>query len=182
MKLEYHTQNLILKALAPTDENAMAVLEFYERNKDIFEVYEAARPENFYTKAYQKSVLSCEFSMAVKSEMFRFWVYKKENPTKIIGTISFFHFMRCVYQCCETGYKFDSNYWHKGYAKEALQYGISLMFEEENLHRIEAYVMPSNIPSIKLLESLGFIQEGLCRSSICVHGKWEDHLLFSLLR
>ena len=182
MIFEYHTQNLILKILSPTTENAAAVLDFLNRNKDVFEPYEAARPENFYSEAYQKTLLTCEFMLISKMEMLRFWVYEKKNPTQIIGTISFFHILHSVYERCETGYKFDKQYWHKGYATEALAFGIGLMFEEYRMHRIEAYVMESNSASIRLLKKLGFVYEGTARQSIFVHGKWEDHMHFALLR
>ncbi len=182
MLFEYHTQNLILKILSPAAENASAVLDFYSQNKDVFEPFEPARPENFYTEAYQNASLTCEFTLISKKEMLRFWVFEKNNPSQIIGTVSFFHIRRSVYACCETGYKFDQRYWHKGYAKEALAFGIGLMFEEYNLHRIEAFCMENNLSSIRLLKALGFAYEGTCRQSICVRGNWEDHMHFALLR
>lgn len=182
MLFTYHTQNLILRILPPTEENAKAVLAFYNRNIDIFEPYEGTRPENFYTETYQKTVLTCEFTLIAKKELLRFWVYEKNTPNQIIGTISFFHILHSIYSRCETGYKFDSHYWHKGYAREALAFGIALMFEEYHLHRIEAFVMENNLPSIRLLEALGFVYEGTCRQAIRVRGQWEDHMLFSLLR
>lgn len=182
MNLEYETERLILKALKPTPEAAGEVLDFYNRNRNLFERYEAARPANFYTKEYQQAVLSCEYNLALKLKTLRFWVYEKENLTVIIGTICFYNITRSIYDCCKTGYKFDPQYWHKGYAREAMRFGISLMFEKLNLHRIEAYVMEENAPSIRLLKDLNFAYEGICRESIRIRDKWEDHMLFALLR
>lgn len=182
MEFQYETEHLILKVLNPSPLNALAVLDFYNKNRAIFEQYEAARPENFYTTEYVHSVLTCEYNLAIQKKAVRFWIFEKTNPEHIIGTISFFNITHSIYDRCETGYKLDPDYWHKGYAKEALQKGISIMFYELNLHRIEAYVMEENTASIYLLKSLQFQHEGTTRQSIRIRGKWEDHMLFALLK
>ena len=55
------------------------------------------------------------------------------------------------------------------------------LFGELNLHRIEAACIPSNAPSIRVLEKCGFSREGLARRYLCINGVWQDHLLFGLL-
>lgn len=182
MNFKYETERLYLKILNPSYENAREVLDFYNRNKEIFEEYEAARPANFYTINYQKSLLASEYNLAVQMKSIRFWIYEKQNPCHIVGTICFYNIIHSVYERCETGYKFDECYWHMGYAKEAMELGILLMFEELHLHRIEAYVMPKNSASLHLLQSLGFQWEGTCRKSIRIRNNWEDHLLYSIIR
>lgn len=179
MDLCYETDRLILKVLKADD--AENVLQFYLDNKELFEKYEPDRPDNFYTAAHQKAVLICEYNLTVKLSAVRFYVYRKEQPDKIIGTIGFRNITRSIYQTCEAGYKFDRNFQHQGYAFEALCMGIAVMFEDLKLHRIEANVMPENAPSIHLLESLGFTLEGTARSFALIHGKWRDHLRYSLI-
>src|SRR5207237_859660 len=46
---------------------------------------------------------------------------------------------------------------------------------------IEAACIPSNSPSIRVLEKCGFAREGLARRYLCINGVWQDHLLFGLL-
>lgn len=182
MNFQYETRRLGLTLLKPSDINARQVLEFYNKNRFAFERYESVRPVDFYTEDYQKAMLEFEYNQAIHSKSLRFWVYLKCDPARMIGTISFFNVIRPVYNRCETGYKFDQRYWNHGYAKEAMTLGISLMFEEAGLHRIEAYVMEENTASIRLLESLGFQYEGTCRQYARIRGRWEDHLLFSHIR
>lgn len=179
MEFIYKTDRLILKVLKGDD--AEAVLQFYLDNKELFERYEPDRPDNFYTLSHQKAVLNCEYNMTVKLSAVRFYVFKKEQPDKIIGTICFRNITRSVYQACEVGYKFDHNFQHQGYAFEALCMGIAVMFEDQRLHRIEANVMPENTSSIHLLETLGFALEGTARSFAYIHGRWQDHLRYSLI-
>ena len=178
MNLIYETDRLILKVLRP--EAAKKVLCFYLDNKELFEKYEASRPDNFYTVKYQKSVLLCEYNLTVQLSAVRFYVFLKDDPDRIIGTICFRDITRSIYDSCEVGYKFDERFWHHGYATEALIEGIDIMFGDLGLHRITACVMPGNTPSIRLLESLYFKREGLLRQNARIQGEWTDHYLYSL--
>ena len=179
MNLIYETDRLILKVLRP--EAAKKVLCFYLDNKELFEKYEASRPDNFYTVKYQKSVLLCEYNLTVQLSAVRFYVFLKDDPDRIIGTICFRDITRSIYDSCEVGYKFDERFWHHGYATESLIEGIDIMFGDLGLHRITACVMPGNTPSIRLLESLYFKREGLLRQNARIQGEWTDHYLYSLI-
>ena len=95
MLFEYETQRLLLKIIKP--EYGSSVLEFYLRDKALFERYEPDRMPGFYTTDYQKKALYIEFNKAIEGTMFRFYVYEKTDPQTIIGTISFSIFcMRLV--------------------------------------------------------------------------------------
>lgn len=179
MNFQYETDRLLLKVLNPHD--VKKVLQFQIENRELFEKYEPDRSENFYTLSHQESLLRFEWKLALKHSTIRFYVFRKDNPEKIIGTICFHDIARSFYSCAEVGYKFAADAHHQGYATEALQKGIQIMFEELELHRINARVMPENTASIRLLERLGFVQEGLERESILLHGIWEDHLRYGLI-
>lgn len=179
MNFQYETERLFLKILNPQD--GKKVLQFQSENRELFEKYEPERPEQFYSLTHQEELLRIEWKLATKCSTIRFYVFCKENPEKIIGTVCFHDIVRTFYSCTEVGYKFASEAHHKGYAMEALQKGIRIMFEELHLHRINARVMPQNEASIRLLERLGFQNEGLERDSILIHGKWEDHYRYGLL-
>jgi ribosomal-protein-alanine N-acetyltransferase len=82
----------------------------------------------------------------------------------------------------ELGYVINhENMRGKGYMKEALPSILQYGFETMKLHRIEALTSTTNDISIGLLESLGFVREGLLREHYCSNGKPEDSLIFSLL-
>lgn len=179
MEMYYETKRLILKLLH--ENSAPDVLNFYIKNKAVFENIEPDRPQNFYTIDYQSALLRCEFQLALKQHTLRFWVFHKNRPEQIIGTISFQNIVRSVYQSCLIGYKFDSDFWHHGYAAESIEKAVSIVFQEFKLHRIEAFVLPDNLPSIRLLNRLGFEQEGICRSCIYLHSNWADHFRYSLI-
>ena len=77
MNLIYETDRLILKVLRP--EAAKKVLCFYLDNKELFEKYEASRPDNFYTVKYQKSVLLCEYNLTVQLFRALLCVFKRRS-------------------------------------------------------------------------------------------------------
>jgi len=59
---------------------------------------------------------------------------------------------------------------------EALQEAIAFLFEEWKLHRIEANINPDNQASLRVVEKLGFYNEGLAKKYLKINGKWEDHI------
>ena len=54
-------------------------------------------------------------------------------------------------------------------------------FGEVGLHRVQADIRPENVPSQRLVERLGFRQEGLLRRYLDIDGDWRDHLAYALL-
>ncbi len=70
----------------------------------------------------------------------------------------------------------------KGYMSETVPRIIRYGFETMNLHRIEAFVHPSNVPSIKLIERSGFSYEGHKREDYKKDGINEDSLVYGLLK
>ena len=63
----------------------------------------------------------------------------------------------------------------------ALRLGIEYMFGEMNLHRISANYMPDNTRSGAVLKRLGFTVDGYARDYLRIDGRWQDHILTSLL-
>ena len=178
MLLQYETQRLILKIIGP--DYARDVLQFYFDDKELFEKYETDRSPNFYTEGHQHNILQVEYGLALKMQQIRFYVFLKDNPEQIIGTVCLYHVSN-IYSNAELGYKFSSKFHHKGYASEAVEKLIDIAFMELNLHRITAHVQEENLPSIRLLEGLGFETEGICRDYLYLHGAWRNHIQYSLL-
>jgi len=59
---------------------------------------------------------------------------------------------------------------------------LPFSFSTLRLHRLEAACIPTNAPSIRLLEKTGFVREGYAREYLCINGVWQDHLLYAQLR
>jgi RimJ/RimL family protein N-acetyltransferase len=87
------------------------------------------------------------------------------------------------HQCrrAEVGYRMGSDYWGRGLMSEALTALINFAFDELEFIRLEADTDPRNAASIKLLERMGFLQEGYLRRRWIVEDEVSDALFFGLL-
>lgn len=185
MNFIYETEHLLLRV--EHQPAAPKVLAFYKRNRPYFEAFEITRPDNFYTEAYQSISLACEYEQMLKRQAIRFFLYEKnafqKNPktAPIIGSVSVNHIHRGAFEYGMFGYKLDHDYWGQGYALEACSTLLPLLFERFSLHRLEAYIMPSNERSIRLIERLGFEYEGIKRSFAQINHRYEDHLQYALI-
>jgi RimJ/RimL family protein N-acetyltransferase len=83
------------------------------------------------------------------------------------------------------GYVLNKDYWNQGYASEAVRAIIDVAFKN-NIHRIEAKCDPLNIPSWKLLESIGFVREAHLKHNVYFwkdedgNPIWKDTYVYSL--
>ena len=185
MNFSYETDHLLLRVEHQTA--APKVLDFYKRNRPYFDAWEITRPHNFYSTAFQSASLAYEYHEILENHALRFWIYDKyayfENAATatIIGSLSLSHLLRGAFQTAMFGYKLDHDYWSKGYAFEACSAFIKIAFSEYHLHRLEAYIMPANERSIRLIKRLGFSYEGCKKSFANINHRYEDHLQFALL-
>lgn len=179
MKSIYETERLLLRIL--NEENSEQVLDYIVRNKDFFESSEPEREEEFYTINFQAKQLKNDLNYIKSRSMLRLWVFKKDNLNKIIGQVTFYNIVPYAFLSCHLGYKSDKDESGKGFITEAVEEGIKIMFEEYGMHRIEAYVMPTNKASLRVLAKNGFIYEGVAHSFLEVNGVWKDHIHLTLV-
>ena len=171
--LQYETKRLLLKTEFET--SWCKILDFYEKNKQYFEPYEPTRCKDFYTPSYQLTVLSVESQLTKSHSYLRLWLYLKEDPKTIIGTICFSDIFR---QSSLLGYKMDEAYTKHGYCYEACEKGLSIMKTDYHLNKVVASVLPHNLPSIHLLERLHFTNRGEQKDLIEINHTMEKVLLY----
>ena len=76
----------------------------------------------------------------------------------------------------------EKDYWSKGYGTEAARLLVKYGFEQLNLHRITSGAIAFNERSIRMHKSVGFKEEGRQRDFIYRNGKFNDHVLFGMLK
>ncbi|MCG8414408.1 MAG: GNAT family N-acetyltransferase [Pseudomonadales bacterium] len=104
-----------------------------------------------------------------------------DAESHVIGSCSLSNIVRGVFQACHMGYSIAERYQGQGYMKVITSHAVKYAFKELKMHRIMADHMPSNDRSAALLKSLGFEREGYAKEYILINGKWEDHVLNSLI-
>ena len=108
-------------------------------------------------------------------------VHVRISSPPFLWTICVHHITRGFSEQCEVGYKFSSAYHHRGYATESLRFIMDLVFRDLKLHRAMAWALPDNTASIRLLERVGFVYEGICHDYMMLNQKWRGHAQFCMI-
>lgn len=109
-----------------------------------------------------------------------FWAIADASTNVMIGTIGF-NMWNFSNRRAEISYDLMRPYWRKGLMNKALNNAMIFGFRNMNLARIEARTMLENEPSRKLLEKVGFKQEGILRRYRMIHGQPTDVTMYSLI-
>lgn len=183
MYKSYETERLVLKVLDDSLESANLVLNYFNRNRAHLKPFDPLKSEAFYKVENRRAALEEELIDLESGKQLRLWIFEKTDTLfeNIVGTIGFTRIVRGFSSSCYMGYSIDHAHKNKGYMTEAVQKGLEVMFKEYELHRIEATVMPKNLPSLKVLEKLNFENEGLSKKYQKINGQWEDHFRLALL-
>lgn len=174
MKSILHSERLLMKVL---DEAAAAdVLDYVVRNREFLKPWEREKEEAHFTLDVQKRLLANERLQHEQENLYKLWIFRKDRPERIIGSVALSNIVRGAFLSCHLGYRLDGEEQGKGFMTEAVEAVVQYAFQELGLHRIEANIMPRNAASLRVVEKLGFYHEGLALRYLNIHGKWEDHI------
>lgn len=99
---------------------------------------------------------------------------------ELAGQVTVSNIVRGASQSASVGYWVDERLAGRGIVPTALAMVVDHCFTTAGLHRIEANVRPENGPSRRVVEKLGFRQEGMHPRFLHIDGDWRDHLTFGL--
>lgn len=175
MKIETKRLNIRLADI----QDVSSIIDFYKRNHDHLSPWSPKLPNNFMDKEFWSDRFLKYKIEYNKQESLRACLFTKSG--ELIGRCNFTNIERGSFQNCRLGYELDYEFEGKGYMSEALDALIKVIFNEFRLHRIEANVIPTNIKSLKILKNLGFEEHGIAKNYLKIDGRWQDHVLTSLL-
>ena len=112
-------------------------------------------------------------------EAIRFAVVPREGGAMIGSCTLFGHDTQN--RRAEMGYILAREAWGSGLMTEALTAVLDWGFGALELHRVEADVDPRNLPSVAILDRLGFVREGFLRQRWHVAGEVSDSIFLGLL-
>jgi ribosomal-protein-alanine N-acetyltransferase len=99
------------------------------------------------------------------------WAITQEAVGELIGTCGLYK-IQTQHRKAELGYWLLPPYWGQGLMRATLETVTTYGFDTLNLHRIEAYVETKNVASGRLLQKLGFRQEGTLHDTEIKHGRF----------
>jgi len=176
---ELQTTRLILRI--PHADEAQKVVTYYENNRAHLQSTSPSYAMNFFAVAFWREQLRLNLDEFQKDASLKLFLFERENPDAIIGSVNFNNFVRRAGQYCALGYGLDRDKEGQGMMTEALRQAIDYLFTTLNMHRIIANYMPWNVRSGNVLRKLGFEEEGYARQFLFINGKWEDHIMTALI-
>ena len=157
------------------------ILAYRRENADFFAPFEPERAADHFTEAYWVGQVAKHRAEFDEGQAVRMVMFEPGPDAPVLGIVAFSNIVRGPLHSCFLGYALAERQQGKGLMTEALRLGIRYMFDEMHLHRISANYLPHNTPSAAVLKRIGFTVEGYARDYLRIDGRWQDHILTSLL-
>jgi ribosomal-protein-alanine N-acetyltransferase len=100
---------------------------------------------------------------------------------RLAGQVTLDNVVRGALRSGSLGYWVDRAVAGRGMASLAVALLCDHAFGDVGLHRVQADIRPENGPSRRLVERLGFSEEGLLRRYLDIDDAWRDHVAYALL-
>ena len=172
-------QQCILRTFVEADARALAQL--LQNNKFYWSIYEPLHRDEYYSEQTQHQKIVEGLRLSQENREFSFGIFDRQTG-QLIGHISLYAIKRLPYSSAFVGYSIDQQYAGRGITTEAVALVLDFAFRTLNIHRIEAYVSPENVASVRVLEKSAFVREGLLRELLFINGQWVDHYMYAILQ
>jgi ribosomal-protein-alanine N-acetyltransferase len=171
-------ERVYLRAPERMDWEAWASLR--GRSRNFLEPWEPSWPADALSRLSFRSRIGRYAEDWRSDQAYNFFIFSQDDA--LVGGIGLSNVRRGVSETASLGYWVGEPFARQGFMTAALPLVLDFSFDRVRLHRVEAACLPTNVPSRALLTRIGFRQEGYARQYLCIAGKWQDHLLFAILR
>ena len=103
-----------------------------------------------------------------------------KSDGRFVGLVNVGHFDR-DFHFAEVAYIVDPEYWGEGVGTEAVRRVVDFLVRDMKLHKIRASVFVKNVASKRVLEKVGFKQEGYLRDNVLLDGAYVDECLMAFI-
>ena len=97
------------------------------------------------------------------------------------GQLNVSNIVRGSLHSASLGYWIDERFAGRGVMPTAVALVVDHCFDTVGLHRIEVNIRPENTASRRVVEKLGFREEGVRRAFLHIAGDWRDHVSYALV-
>jgi ribosomal-protein-alanine N-acetyltransferase len=166
------TDRLVLRALTPADEAGLFTVY---TNPNVTRFCDVATLENRAQARAMLDVLQSEFG---RDSGVR-WAITERGSAQLIGLCGLGWYR---HNCSALlSYDLNQDYWSRGIMTEAVRAVVSHAFER-GVNRVTATTILENMASVRVLQHVGFQEEGILRDWGFWRGRFVDLRCFSLLR
>jgi ribosomal-protein-alanine N-acetyltransferase len=157
-------------------DDAAVLAGLVVRNRDFLAPWEPVRPDSYFTVHGQVAVIAEALErFEDRTQVPRVIL---DETGQVVGRINLNNVVRGAFQSASVGYWLAEEAGGRGLATAAVADMVTLAFELEGLHRLEAGTVRENVRSQAVLERNGFVQFGYAPRYLSIAGRWQDHLLF----
>jgi ribosomal-protein-alanine N-acetyltransferase len=111
------------------------------------------------------------------------WLIRDGNSAgrpPLIGQCTLSNIVMGSARFASVGYWIDQLYAGRGITPLAVALTVDYAMRVMGLHRVEICVLPENAASLRVVEKLGFREEGVRARYIHIAGAWRDHRCFAI--
>ena len=105
------------------------------------------------------------------------WIIEISGSKALAGAIRFNSFEK-KWRSGQIGYELHPDYWGSGLMTEAVRAVVACGHQTFRLNRIDAWTLPGNAASDRVLEKSGFQYEGTLRQKAWFKGAFHDFRMF----
>ncbi len=171
-------RRVYLRQPRPDDWRTWAELRGVSR--EFLEPWEPRWPKDALSRAAFRRRLRRQTRDSRDDNGYSFFIFRRSDDD-LLGGITLSNVQRGITMSCNLGYWIGAPHVRQGLMTEGVGCVLPFVFETLGLNRLEAACLPNNVASRRLLEGLGFREEGYARAYLRINGNWHDHVLFALL-
>ena len=167
---------VILRPLRAKDRGQWEALR--AENIEWLRPWEATSPEPMTTGMAFRQLIRHFDREATEGRLQPFVI---ETEGRLVGQMHLFGIAWGSLRSACAGYWVAESFAGQGIVPFALAAACDHAFLVLGLHRVEVNIRPENVASLRVVEKLGFQEEGLRRRYLHIDGQWRDHRSFALI-
>ncbi|MFC7326662.1 GNAT family N-acetyltransferase [Marinactinospora rubrisoli] len=160
--------------------DAAALRETRERNADWLRPWEPTYPEMPLQTGSVAPYLAMVQAIRREARQGIAFPWAVTYDGRFVGQLTIGAIVWGSARSAQVGYWIDSAYAGRGVTPTAVAIAVDHCFFTVGLHRIEANIRPENRASRRVVEKLGFREEGIRRRQLHIDGAWRDHICYAL--
>ena len=172
-------RRVVLRPLASTDFNAWR--EVRRRNVEWLTRWEPTRPPGAPDVVEDRDAFAVRCNARQRERQlgtgYGFGIFVDGGFS---GEINLSSVMRGPFQSGYVGYWIDEARAGHGYMPESVVLLTRFAFEELGLHRLQIAIIPRNAASRRVVDKLGYREEGIAERYLEIAGTWEDHVRYAV--